>query len=154
LDQRAFRDALGAFPTGVTVITTDTDDGPRGITANSFASLSLDPPLVLWSPALTSTRASAFASAHRYTIHILSAAQEQLAIGFAESGEAPFAGREWATGATGPEFAGCAAVLRCEQREIFPGGDHCIIVGEVLSYVHDPAAEPLVFHRGSFPSLR
>ena len=68
---RAFRDALGCFATGVTVVTTQTDRGPLGITANSFASLSLDPPLVLWAPALTSSRYQAFADAERFAIHVM-----------------------------------------------------------------------------------
>ncbi|MDZ4136431.1 MAG: flavin reductase family protein, partial [Paracoccaceae bacterium] len=75
---RAFRDALGCFATGIAVITTQGPDGPMGFTANSFSSLSLDPPLVLWSPAKASNRFAIFASAQHYSIHILGADQSPL----------------------------------------------------------------------------
>ncbi|MEL6601374.1 MAG: flavin reductase family protein [Pseudomonadota bacterium] len=153
-DQRSFRDAMGAYPTGVTVITALAAGRPIGITANSFASLSLDPPLVLWSPARQSARCAAFIAAERFTIHILAAGQRVLAQGFAESGDAPFAAADWAPGPEGvPELAGCAAVLRCVRHGTYPGGDHEIVVGRVAKLTHDPARAPLVFHRGDYPSL-
>lgn len=154
MDIKAFRKALGAYPTGVTVVTTQTERGPLGFTANSFASLSLEPPLVLWSPARASARFEAFSTAERFTIHILAAAQKDLAGDFAKSGDTPFATTPWIKGETGPEFEGAAAVLRCHRAGGFPGGDHEIVIGQVMSFEHDAALEPLVFHRGDFPSLR
>ncbi|MEL6583803.1 MAG: flavin reductase family protein [Pseudomonadota bacterium] len=153
MDQKAFRNALGAFPTGVTIVTVDAPDGPLGFTANSFASVSLDPPLVLWSPAVASPRFEAFVSAEKFVIHILSESQEALALSFAESANAGFAGRDWAGGDCGPEFPDTAAKLRCQREVVHPGGDHNIIVGRVLSFEHDAAHPPLVFHRGAFPRL-
>lgn len=154
LDQRAFRDALGAFPTGVTVITTHSSDGPLGMTANSFASLSMEPPLVLWSPANASRRAAAFVGADLFNIHILEIGQHALADAFAQSGRAPFETAGWTSGPSGPEFADVAALLRCRRYAVYPGGDHSLIIGEVISFEHSCEHVPLVFHRGQYPSLR
>lgn len=151
---RELRDACGAFATGVTVVTTVGPDGPLGITANSFSSLSLDPPLVLWAPACRSARYQAFAQAQRFTIHILNAEQLDLAGDFAQSGDAPFADHNWIDGPAGvPEFTGCAALLRCSLHAVHPGGDHAIVVGAVESLEHDPNPHPLVFHAGLYPRL-
>ncbi len=148
---RELRDACGSFATGVTVVTVA---GPLGFTANSFSSLSLDPPLVMWAPARRSARFEAFAEAERFTIHILNAEQLPLATGFARSGDAPFAELPWTEGPGGvPEFDGCAAVLRCTRHATHPGGDHAIVVGRVESVDHDPDAHPLVFHAGLYPRL-
>jgi flavin reductase (DIM6/NTAB) family NADH-FMN oxidoreductase RutF len=136
---RAFRDALGSFATGVTVITTPGDDGqPVGITANSFASLSLDPPLVLWSPARSSRRFDLFAGADHYAIHVLGAAQGELAQHFTRNPHPPEAG-------LGPVLAR----FDCTRHAVHEGGDHAIVVGRVLRVWHRPGA-PLVFHGGQF----
>ncbi|WP_316015780.1 flavin reductase family protein [Roseobacter sp. HKCCA0434] len=151
---RDLRDACGAFATGVTVVTCRTDAGPVGITANSFSSLSLDPPLVMWAPARRSARFEAFTTAEAFTIHILNAEQQGLAAGFAGSGEEPFALHDWADGPDGvPEFGGSAAILRCRLHAVHPGGDHAIVVGEVTGLEHDANAHPLVFHAGLYPKL-
>ena len=151
---RELRDACGAFATGVTVVTTSSAEGPLGITANSFSSLSLDPPLVMWAPALRSARYEAFVQAERFTIHILNAEQIDLAAAFAGSGDGPFAAHEWSDGPEGvPEFAGCAALFRCTRHAVHPGGDHAIVVGHVDSLEHDPTPHPLVFHAGLYPRL-
>ena len=153
-DQRSFRDALGAYPTGVTVITALDAGRPLGMTANSFASLSLDPPLVLWSPAKRSARCAAFVAAERFTIHVLASDQRDLAQGFAASGRDPFAEVAWQPGPGGvPELPDCAAVLRCARHATFPGGDHELVSGRVESLSHDADHAPLVFHRGDYPSL-
>ena len=86
--QKAFRDALGRFATGVTVVTTDSEIGPLGITANSFASVSLDPPLVLWSPAKSSRRYEAFAEAKDFAIHVIGAEQAEISARFSRDGTA------------------------------------------------------------------
>jgi flavin reductase (DIM6/NTAB) family NADH-FMN oxidoreductase RutF len=135
---RAFRDALGAFATGVTVITTDGAEGPVGITANSFSSLSLDPPLVLWSPARASRRFELFAQAQRFTIHVLTADQRDLALHFTRQSDLP-------QGGLGPVLAR----FDCTRHAVHDGGDHAIVVGRVLRVWHDGGA-PLVFHRGQF----
>lgn len=152
---RDLRDACGAFATGVTIVTTRTPDGPVGITANSFSSLSMDPPLVMWAPARRSARFDAFAQASHFTIHILNAEQLDLAASFAGSGDAGFEQAQWTDGPEGvPEFAGCAAVLRCTHHAMHPGGDHTIVVGRVTGLTHDADAHPLVFHAGLYPRLK
>ena len=129
---RDFRDALGRFATGVTVVTTRADFGPLGMTVNSFASVSLDPPLVLWSPSKSSRRFPAFAEAEHYAIHILSEPQSDVAHAFARRGHG-FDGIDWKEGTGGtPLIAGCAARFECRQTARHDGGDHEILVGEVL----------------------
>lgn len=130
-DGAALRGAFGRFGTGVTVITTRTEEGPLGMTANSFSSVSLDPPLVLWSAALRSKRHDAFAEAKFYCIHILAEDQGTLAQHFATQGH-DFAGFEWHEGPNGaPTFAGALACFHCETRAVHPAGDHSIILGEI-----------------------
>lgn len=149
---RELRDALGQYATGVTVVTTSTDRGPLGMTANSFASVSLDPPLVLWSPARHSKRFPAFEAAEYFAIHVLSDDQEALAIRFAQSGE-DFDGVSHTAGLGGaPVIAGCTAVLECRHAAGHDGGDHLILVGEVEQLTHTQA-EPLIYHRGRFTRL-
>jgi len=149
---RAFRDALGCFTTGVTVVTCMTDDGPLGITANSFSSLSLDPPLVLWSPARSSRRFQPFHDAQQYAIHILADTQDQVCFGFAKQGDA-FDGIDWELDAQGiPHLGGCLARFACKQHAVHEGGDHAIIVGQVMSVTTNPGT-PLVFSSGSAVKL-
>lgn len=150
---RELRDALGRFATGVTVVTTMTDAGPLGITANSFASVSLDPPLVLWSPARKSQRFPAFEAAGHFAIHVLGAGQQALAERFAaplangwgDIGFAPGIGDV-------PLLDGCAARFECRHEARYEGGDHLIVVGEVLRLVQADRA-PLVFYRGRYSAL-
>ena len=150
-DPREFRGALGAFPTGVTVITTRDGDGARiGITANSFNSVSLDPPMVLFSLAKSARSLPAFNQAEHWAVHILSAGQEALSNRFAKSGEDKFAGVEIEAGIAGlPLLAGCAARMQCRTAFRYEGGDHLIFVGEVLALDRSEAA-PLVFHAGKY----
>ena len=149
---RRFRTALGRFATGVTVITTRTADGPLGITANSFASLSLDPPLVLWSPARASRRFDAFAGCDHMAIHVLAADQAPLAQHFARravTAEVP--GVTEGIGGV-PLLPGVLTRLECAVEAVHPGGDHAIVVGRVLR-VASRAGSPLVFHDGSYATL-
>lgn len=130
-DGKALRNAFGRFGTGVTVITTQTSDGPLGITANSFTSVSLDPPLVLWSAALRSLRHDAFAQAAQFCIHILAQDQEPLALHFASQGH-DFDGIDWRVGPDGaPQLGGCLAALHCTPYAVHPAGDHSLILGHV-----------------------
>jgi flavin reductase (DIM6/NTAB) family NADH-FMN oxidoreductase RutF len=146
------RSALGLFATGVTIITTRTADGTRvGLTANSFNSVSLSPPLVLWSLGLKSGSLQAFLQAKHYAIHILAVEQKSLAERFASRSEDRFADVDLSTGAGGvPILSGCAAVFECASKSQYPEGDHVILVGEVLVCQHDATRAPLLFHGGKF----
>ena len=146
---RAFRDALGCFATGVTVVTIATPEGPLAITANSFASVSLDPPLVLWCAARRSLRHDAFAAAGRYSIHVMGEEQQALAARFARSGH-DFSTLDWAPDEAGvPIIAGCLARFDCAAEDRHPAGDHTILVGRVLGAMHRPG-RGLIYKRGRF----
>lgn len=152
LDHRDLRNALGCFATGVTVVTTFCEFGPLGMTVNSFASVSLAPPLVLWSPARHSDRFPAFETASHFAIHILAADQIELAKRFAADG-LDFSGLNWCEGlGRVPVFDGCAARFECSHSAGHDGGDHLIVVGEVLKYQSNDHP-PLVYHRGGFTGL-
>jgi len=146
---RSFRDALGRFATGVCVITADGPDGHMGFTANSFASLSMDPPLVLWSPAKASTRYPVLVAARHYAIHVLGADQGEISRRFVRGG-AGFDGLPHATNAEGvPVIGGCLARFDCAQRVLRDGGDHTIVVGRVIRAALADGA-PLVFSAGRY----
>ena len=146
---RVFRDALGRFATGVTVVTIQGPDGPMGFTANSFSSLSLDPALVLWSPAKASQRYPFFAAARHYSIHVLGQDQADLPARFSKGGPG-FDGLDWQVNAEGvPVLPGAIARFDCAQHATHDGGDHLIIVGQVLRLALEEGA-PLVFANGRF----
>jgi len=146
---RVFRDALGRFATGVTLVTIEGPDGPMGFIANSFASLSLDPALVLWSPAKASQRYPFFATARHYAIHVLGQNQADLPARFSRGGEG-FAGLDWQGNDEGvPVLSGAIARFDCVQHATHDGGDHLIIVGHVLRLSLEEG-EPLVFAKGRF----
>jgi len=144
---RAFRDALGQFATGVTLVTIDGPDGPMGFTANSFSSLSLDPALVLWSPAKSSRRYPHFATARHFAIHVLSEDQGTLIERFGRTG-AGFDGLDHELNAHRvPLIGGALARFECEMHATHEGGDHLIVVGRVTRVVCQDGA-PLVFATG------
>jgi flavin reductase (DIM6/NTAB) family NADH-FMN oxidoreductase RutF len=146
---RLFRDALGRFATGVTVVTTLGPDGPMGFTANSFSSLSLDPPLVLWSPAKSSSRFAQFAAAEHYAIHILGRSQADWPPRFSRGGPG-FDGLDWQRNGEGvPVLPGVPARFDCRRHATHDGGDHVIIVGKVLRLAVEDG-EPLIFAKGRF----
>jgi len=146
---RAFRDALGRFATGVTVVTCATPEGPLGFTANSFASLSLDPPLILWSPAKASRRYTPFVEAGHFAIHVLGAEQGGIGAGFARDGAA-FAAVPWALNREGvPVIDGTLARFECSRAALHDAGDHSIVVGRVLR-ASLREGEPLVFASGRY----
>lgn len=155
LDQRAFRDALGRFVTGVTVVTSRTGAGKAcGVTVNSFSSLSLDPPLVLWSLAASSSSHAAFDAASHFVVHVLAEGQEALARQFARSGIDRFAGIETVEGPQGiPMLADVAARFECRTLYRYWGGDHVIFVGRVDGFAQAPERAPLVFHAGAMRRL-
>lgn len=151
-EQRALRDALGMFATGVTIVTTLAPDGtPVGLTVNSFNSVSLEPPLVLWSLAHKAASLTAFTQAARYAINVLTTQQHELAARFARRGERRWADVAWQPGPSGmPVLAGAAAVFECASRSQYPEGDHTILVGEVLHSTHHAGSTPLLYHGGMF----
>ena len=148
--ERAFREALGRFTTGVTVVTCKGRDGPIGITANSFASLSLDPPLVLWSPARSSTRFDALTAAEHFSIHVLGEDQRDIGAAFARHPSEGFEGLGVATNAEGVcVIDGCLARFDCARHASHPGGDHVIVVGRVIRAETRESA-PLAFFGGRY----
>ena len=153
-DPRDFRSALGCFPTGVCLITALAPDGRRvGLTANSFSSVSLDPPMVLWSLARSATSAPVFRDAEHFAIHVLAAGDAGISSHFAKSGEDKFAKYQdrFTAGLAGvPILQGTAARFECHSRHRYYGGDHIIVIGVVERYGYDPDAAPLVFHRGRY----
>lgn len=151
LDAAEFRKALGAFATGVTIITTRAADGsPLGLTVNSFNSVSLNPPLVLWSLAENALSLPVFRAARHWAVHILAADQDELSSRFARRGADKFAGLDLETGVGGiPLLRGCSARFQCSTAFEYQGGDHVIFVGQVLSFDRSETA-PLVFHSGRY----
>lgn len=147
--RRALRDALGRFATGVTVVTCQGPDGPLGITVNSFASVSLDPALVLWSVDRASSRAAAFAEAQTFAIHILGREERDIAARFTRNG-ASFDGLDWTDAPDGlPRLHGTLARFDCARHAVHDGGDHLILVGAVLRAAFRSGA-PLLFSQGHF----
>ncbi|GES33930.1 flavin reductase family protein [Streptomyces angustmyceticus] len=158
LDPAEFRAVLGHFASGVTVITSPGEPGPAGLACQSFASLSLDPPLVVFMVARTSTTWPRIARAGVFCVNVLGAGQGELCRGFAVSGGDKFAGVDHtAAPATGsPRLAGVPAWIDCTIQAVHTGGDHLIVVGHVEALGTDPSAAahgPLLFHRGSFGQL-
>ncbi|MEP2031190.1 MAG: flavin reductase family protein [Paracoccaceae bacterium] len=147
--ERSFRDALGCFSSGVTVVTTMTADGPVGMTANSFSSVSLAPPLILWSAAKAPRRYRAFFAAERFAVHVLARNQQQFARNFATAGDA-FEQAEWAPNDDGvPILAERLALFDCKTSARYDAGDHTIIVGQVLLAEHGSGAG-LIFEQGEY----
>ena len=148
---RRFRSALGAFATGVTIVTTrDAEGADVGLTANSFNSVSLDPPMVLWSLARSARSLSAFLAASHFAVHVLAADQEALSLRFAARGTDKFAGLALERGAGGiPLLGGCSARFECRTAFRHEAGDHMIFVGEVEQFGHTDLPE-LLFHRGRY----
>jgi len=154
-ESKDFREALGRFATGVTIVTAaDREGAPVGVTVSSYNSVSLDPPLVLWSLAKTSRSLEAFREAKAYVIHVLGRHQQDLALHFAKAGTDKFSGLELDRNGEGaPLIADCAAHFECVPVHMYDGGDHVIFVGEVLRFDKRDVA-PLLFHRGQFAGLR
>ena len=153
-DVRAFRNILGSFPTGVTVITTlDLAAAPVGLTANSFNALSLDPPLVLWSLRQASSTIAAFTNASHFAVNVLAADQVDLSRRFARPSSAKFDEGEWTDGQGGsPLLAGCVAVFECRRHSHHVAGDHVLFIGAV-ERIGGSADTPLVYHAGHYRTL-
>ncbi|MCP3401521.1 flavin reductase family protein [Bradyrhizobium sp. CCGB20] len=151
IDPRDFRNALGTYGTGVTIITAMAPDGkPYGITCNSFASVSLNPPLVLWSLGIYSSSLTVFQNASHFAVHILGTSQQGLANKFAKSSEDKFAGIDWTRGlGDAPVLTENVANFQCRSVNRYYGGDHVIFLGAVEAYAYN-TGEPLLFARGTY----
>jgi flavin reductase (DIM6/NTAB) family NADH-FMN oxidoreductase RutF len=154
VERRTLRHALGEFATGVAVVTACGADGtPTGVTINSFASVSLEPPLVLWSLGLQSSSLAVFESCRHYAINVLADDQAGCSDAFSQSLGNPFAGIAVEVGAHGtPMLPGCCAWFECRNEMRYPGGDHLIFVGQVENFGRQEKS-PLIFHRGRYRSL-
>ncbi|PJI91417.1 flavin reductase (DIM6/NTAB) family NADH-FMN oxidoreductase RutF [Yoonia maricola] len=148
-DSDSFRGALGSFVTGVTVITTDSPEGPVAIVANSFASVSLDPPLVLWSPAKSSKRFEHFAGSRRFAIHVLGADQRDICAAIIKSKTAISDVPTHLSHCGMPIIEGALATFECNLEATHDAGDHVIIVGRVTK-AHHQGGDPLVFQGGRY----
>lgn len=158
-DTLPLRQALGEYATGITVVTArgrgnNALEGPLvGLTVNSFASVSLDPPLVLWSLGIGSASRDAFCSASHFAVNILAADQMDLSKRFSQPHTDRFAGIDWKVGTGGTALLpGCCAWLECRTETQYEGGDHIIFIGRVEQFRRGTTA-PLVFHRGSYTEL-
>jgi flavin reductase (DIM6/NTAB) family NADH-FMN oxidoreductase RutF len=148
--ERRFRDALAQFATGVTVITARAPHGFIGFTANSFNSVSLEPPLIIWSLAIRSRSLAIFEGAMHYAVNVLAHDQIELARRFSRPHTDRFAGVAFQLGAANaPLIEGCAAWLECRHHALHPAGDHMLFIGEVTSTAHR-RRPPLVWHSGRY----
>jgi flavin reductase (DIM6/NTAB) family NADH-FMN oxidoreductase RutF len=152
LDSREFRNALGNFATGVTIVTARSRTGePLGLTANSFNSVSLDPPLVLFSLNRQSYSLKSFEEAGNFAINVLRDDQQDISQVFAQAVTDKWQGlafETWESGA--PIFSRALAVFDCATHAVHDGGDHLIFVGRVLRFMHDPDGRPLLYFRGNY----
>ena len=155
IDGRELRNALGRFATGVCVITTVNEQGIAvGMTANSFSSVSLDPPLVLWSLQNGSEIYDTFASPRRYAINVLSKEQLELSNQYARKGDHHLSPEHYRLGRYGaPLIRGALVSFECELHAAHEGGDHLIIVGRVVDVCSRPGGDPLLFFSGAYREL-
>jgi flavin reductase (DIM6/NTAB) family NADH-FMN oxidoreductase RutF len=151
IDPKDFRNALGTYATGVTIITAVTPEGkPYGLTCNSFASVSLNPPLVLWSLLIYSQSMSVFQNASHFAVNVLGASQQALATKFASSSVDRFEGVAWKPGlGNAPILADSVANFQCRAVNRYYGGDHVIFLGAVEAYAYN-RQEPLLFAHGGY----
>ena len=151
IDPRDFRQALGSYATGVTIITAaGADNKPYGLTCNSFTSVSLNPPLVLWSLLLYSSSLSVFQDATHFAVNVLGVSQQALADKFAKSSDDKFTGVDWRPGlGNAPLLTGSIANFQCRSVNRYYGGDHVIFLGAVEAY-SNTHKEPLLFARGNY----
>ena len=153
-DTKSFRHALGSFPTGVAVVTAAVESEPVGITVNSFTSVSLDPPLVLWCLKKDSNRYRAFMEAKGFTISVLGTEHESVSARLARQGEHKLQDMELLETELGPPaLADAHAVFECAREAIHDGGDHSILIGRVLRFARRDDGAPLVFYRGRYGAL-
>ncbi|PWQ99814.1 flavin reductase family protein [Leucothrix pacifica] len=156
IDKHDFRKALGQFPTGVTIITTVSDTGEHiGMTASSFNSVSMNPPLILWSIDHRAHSLEIFENCEHFAVNILGEQQRDLSNLFASTGADKFKDTDFTEGAGKvPLLPNCVAQLECKTWNTYDGGDHTIIVGEVLSLRHDDSESALVFYQGDYAEIK
>ncbi len=155
IDQRAFRDAMGCFASAVTVITTTTKDGhPVGVTVNSFNSVSLDPPLVLFCLGRESTNFDHYLASGRFTVNILRQGQDNISNGFASDGANFFQTMDNDVSNLGnPLVPDALAMFDCETEAVHDGGDHVILIGRVKELTFDTEGDPLLYYRGRYSAV-
>jgi len=155
-EPRVLRDALGCFGTGVTIVTTVNSTGePVGLTANSFTSISLDPPLILFSLSRRSANLQTFTDAGRFAINVLHIGQQPLANRFAQRGGARFTGVDWSIRSDNgsPILDGTLASFDCRSYAVHDGGDHVMFVGQVDHAWFEPHRDPLLYFRSKYRRL-
>ena len=154
-DARTLRDAMGCFATGITIVTSRAPDGtPIGLTANSFTSVSLDPPLLLVSIANNAGSADALKQASHFVINVLQTSQQPASNRFAGKGEDRFAATPWQEGESGmPLINGSLGSFECKRHAVHDGGDHFLLVGEVVRAQYEPRRDPLLYFRGKYRRL-
>ena len=154
-DIRAYRTALGSFPTGVAVITTSASaEHHMGITVNSFTSVSLEPPLVLWCLDKKSDRYYAFTNARSYTVSVLGTDHQEVSSRLAKQGSHSLDGIELLRTELGPPaLADALAVFECHADAVHDAGDHAILIGRVVRFSRHAGGDPLVYFRGKYGSL-
>lgn len=152
-ESRNLRHTLGRFVTGVAVVTTRTEAMPTGLTVNSFSSVSLDPPLILWSLSRDSARLEVFQEAEYFAVNVLAGDQIDLCRHFSSTKDNLFADIAWQPSKHGqPILDGVVASLECQTWKVYEGGDHIIIIGQVLVHNHHDKA-PLIFANGQLTAL-
>ena len=150
LDQARFREVLGHFATGITIVTALEEGVPVGFSCQSFAALSLDPPMVILAPAKSSTSWPRIAEAGAFAVNILAEHQEAICLNFAVSGGDKFDGVAWTAGTTGaPLIKGSLATIECTLGAIYEGGDHELVTGHVVA-MEVGSGSPLLFYRSGF----
>ncbi|WP_137870967.1 flavin reductase [Sphingopyxis sp. 2PD] len=154
-DPRTLRDAMGCFATGVTIVTAlDADEAPVGLTANSFTSVSLDPPLLLVCIANSAGTAPSLREAGHFGVNVLQIGQQPASNRFATRGEDRFANLPWAPGQTGVPLLGSSLVsFECQRESLHEAGDHFILVGRVVRAQFEPHRDPLLYFRGKYRRL-
>ncbi len=152
---RDFRSTLGRFATGVTVVTAlASDDQPIGVTISSFNSVSLDPPLILWSLSVDSPKLESFRQASHFAVNILAAGQRNISNRFASRDKDRFADLPVLEGLGGiPLIGGCCAWFECANETQYPGGDHLIFIGRVERFAQGEETSPLLFFNGAYRQI-
>ncbi len=154
VDAEAFRQTMGLFATGVSVISAAHDGEPRGFTANSLASVSLDPMLICWSIQNTSSQFALYTEAQDFAVSILGEGQSEIAARYAKPGHSDMRALDFAWTESGlPVIAGAIATIQCRQHSLYPIGDHTMIFGEVVGVGASAASAPLAYFKGSFRTL-
>jgi flavin reductase (DIM6/NTAB) family NADH-FMN oxidoreductase RutF len=153
-DARTLRDAMGCFATGITIVTACEGAVPIGLTANSFTSVSLEPPLLLVCIANTASSGPVLRSAEHFGVNVLQVAQQHASNRFAGKAEDRFAATPWSPGETGvPLLDGSLVSFECRRHAVHEGGDHFILIGEVVRAQFEPRRDPLLYFRGKYRRL-